>query len=145
MTPAPRRKQQAIFPLCQHMVKMQERRRLEHDGGAEKTRAANEKHAQASEDPVCGVQVRSALAATVQDQKLVSQENGLGDYAPESSGLGQAADRDDQVKQKDEKIAHFGNPTGAPNLCFHLQFGIRQGQAFPAKWICRILFRIAGL
>ena len=24
-TPAPRRKQQAIFPLCQHLVKMQER------------------------------------------------------------------------------------------------------------------------
>jgi hypothetical protein len=116
MTPAPRRKQQAIFPLCQHMVKMQERRRLEHDGGAEKTGAANEEHAQASEDPVCGVQVRSALAATVQDQKLVSQENGLGDYAPESSGLGQADDRDDQVKQKGEKVAHLGNRTRVPNL-----------------------------
>src|SRR5437763_10641915 len=41
-TPAPGREQQAIFPLCQHMVKMQEHRRLAHNGGAEKTRPANE-------------------------------------------------------------------------------------------------------
>jgi hypothetical protein len=110
-TSAPRRKEQAIFPLCQHMVKMQERRRLEHDGGAEKTRPANEKHAQTGNHLVGGAKVRRAFAPAVQDQKLVPHENGLGDYAPESSWLDQADDRDDQVKQKEQEIAHLGNRT----------------------------------
>jgi hypothetical protein len=54
------------------MVKMQERRRLEHEGGAEKTRRANEKRAQTGAQPVGGAQVRRTLAAAVQDQKLLS-------------------------------------------------------------------------
>jgi hypothetical protein len=41
----------------------------------------------------------------------VSHENGLGDYATASSGLDQADNRDDQMKQKDQKIAHLGNRT----------------------------------
>jgi hypothetical protein len=69
------------------MVKMQERRRLEHDGGAEKTRPANEKHAQTGDHPIGGAKVRRAFAPAIQDQKLVPYENGLGDYAPESPGL----------------------------------------------------------
>lgn len=90
---------------------MQKRRRLEHDGGAKKTCPADEKHTQIGHDPVCGAQVRRSLTATVRDQKLVSQENGLGDYAPESSWLAQTDDRDDQMKQKDREITHLGNRT----------------------------------
>jgi hypothetical protein len=93
------------------MVKMQERRRLEHDGGAEKTRPANEKHAQTSDYPVGEAKVRRTFAPAIQDQKLVPHENGLGDYAPESSWLDQADDRDDHVKQKEQEIAHLGNRT----------------------------------
>src|ERR1700676_252409 len=44
-------------------------------------------------------------------RKLVPHENGLDDYAPESSWLDQADDRDDQVKQKEQEIAHLGNRT----------------------------------
>lgn len=90
---------------------MQKRRRLEHDGGAEKTCSADEEHTQTGHYPVCGVQVRRSLTATVQDQKLVSQENGLGDYAAESSGPDQPNDRDDQMNQKDGEITHPGNRT----------------------------------
>jgi hypothetical protein len=71
------------------MVKMQERRRLEHNGG----------------------EVRRTFAPAIQDQKLVPYENGLGDYAPESSWLNQTDDCDDQVKQKNQETAHLGNPT----------------------------------
>jgi hypothetical protein len=77
---------------------MQERRRLEHDGGAQQTCPADEEHTQAGHDPVGGAQVRRSFAATVQDQQLVSHENGLGDDAPVSTGLDQAHDRDDQMK-----------------------------------------------
>jgi len=97
--------------IRQHTVKMQERRRLEHDGGAEKTCPANEKHAQTGDHPVGAAKVRRAFAPAVQDQKLVPHKNGLGDDAPESSWLDQADDRDDQVKQKEQEIAHLGNRT----------------------------------
>jgi hypothetical protein len=85
--PVRRRKQQAIFPFGQKVMKMQERRRLQYDGGAKKTRPANEKQAQTDDHPVCRAQVRRPLAATVEDQKLVPHENGLGDDASKSSGL----------------------------------------------------------
>ena len=90
---------------------MQERRRLEHEGGAEKTRRANEKYAQTGDQPVGGAQVRRTLAATVQDQKLLSNQDGLGDHAPEPSWLCQSDDRDHQMKQKNQEIAHLGNRT----------------------------------
>jgi hypothetical protein len=128
-TPAPWRKQQAIFPLRQHIVKMQERRRLEHDGGAQQTCPADEEHTQAGHDPVGGAQVRRSFAATVQDQKLVSHENGLGDDAPVSSGLDQADDGDDQMKQKDQEIAHLGNRTKVRQSSdFTYNLAIRQEQ-----------------
>jgi hypothetical protein len=85
--PVRRRKQQAIFPFGQNVMKMQERRRLQYDGGAKKTRPANEKQAPTGDHPVCRAQVRRSLAATVEDQKLVPHENGLGDDASKSSGL----------------------------------------------------------
>jgi hypothetical protein len=61
----------------------------------EKTRPANEKHAQTGDQPVGGAQVRRTLAATVQDQKLLSNQDGLGDHAPEPSWLCQPDDGDD--------------------------------------------------
>ena len=54
-------------------------------------------------------QGRRALATTVQDQKPVSPENGLGDYTPQSFRLNQAGDREDQAKQKGHEITHLGN------------------------------------
>ena len=80
---------------------------------AERRRRARpmKKSAQTHDKAIPGSQIGCTLAATVQDQKLVSHENGLGDDAPVSSGLDQADDRDDQVKQKEQEIAHLGNRT----------------------------------
>jgi hypothetical protein len=59
--------------------------------------------------PVGEAKVRRTFAPPIQDQKLVPYENGLGDYAPESPWLNQTDDCDDQVKQKNQEIAHLGN------------------------------------
>ena len=53
-TTAFRGKQQAILSLCQHVVKMQERRWLEHEGRAEKTCPMDEQRTQTGDNPVCG-------------------------------------------------------------------------------------------
>jgi hypothetical protein len=52
--PAPRRKQQTIFPRGQNVVKMQQRRRLQNNGAADKTRPADEEHTQTGHYPVSG-------------------------------------------------------------------------------------------
>jgi hypothetical protein len=103
----PRRKQQAILALCQQMVKTQEGRRLEHDGGAEKTCLANEEYAYTGDDPVSGAKVRRSFAATVQDEQLVPDEHRLGNHAPEPSGLREPDQGDDRMQQEDQEIAHL--------------------------------------
>ena len=69
------------------------------------------KSTQTGDHMVSGAQVRRTLAATVQDQKLVSDQHRLGDHTPEPSGHCQPDDCDNQMKQKDEEIAHLGNRT----------------------------------
>ena len=118
---------------------MQERRRLERDGGTEKTCPADEKRTQTGHDPVGGAQVRGSLMAAVQDQKLVSDQHGLSDHATNSAGLCQPNDGDDQMEQKDQEVAHLGNRTKTCQAFFfrgslefamdrHLaEFGIKAG------------------
>ncbi len=126
-TGAFRRKQQTIFSPSQHLVKMQQRGGLQHHGRTEKTCPANEKSAQTHDKAIPGSQIGCTLAATVQDQKLVPDQHGLSDHPTESSGLCQPDHGNDQMKQKDQEVAHFGNRTKirqASDLTPHLEFAI---------------------
>jgi len=57
-TPAPVRKQHAVFSFPQHTVEVQQSRRLQNDGGTENACPVHEKGTQTGDDPVGGAQLR---------------------------------------------------------------------------------------
>ena len=56
-----RRKQYAILSLLQHPVEMQQRGRLQNNGGAQAACPTNEESAQTGDDPIPAMQVRRAF------------------------------------------------------------------------------------
>ncbi len=118
-------------------MKVHQRGRLQNDRGAQDACPADEQHTQTDDHPVGGAQVRRSFAATIENQKLVSDQHRFGDYATEPSGLCQPDQRNDQMKQKVQRIAHPGNRTKTSQaLAFTVNFGIRHGHVttFNTVW-----------
>jgi hypothetical protein len=69
-TQALRRKQQAILALGQRVMGMQQRGRLQHDGGTEKSCAGNKQCAQTCGDSIPGAQIGRAISTAIQDEQL---------------------------------------------------------------------------
>jgi hypothetical protein len=67
LTPALARKQHAALSFRQHVVEMQQRGRLQDDGGTQNACRVHEQGAQTGDDTLCGAQVGSTLAATIED------------------------------------------------------------------------------
>jgi hypothetical protein len=65
--PALRRKQQAVLSFPQQAVEMEQRGRLQNDGGTENACRAYEKSAQAGEDTIRGTQVGGTLSTTIEN------------------------------------------------------------------------------
>ena len=61
------RKQHAVLSFLQHVVEMQQRGRLQDDGGTENACRVHEQGAQTGDDTLCGAQVGSTLATAIED------------------------------------------------------------------------------
>ena len=90
-------------------MEIQERRRFHNDGGAQDTFAADEQSAQTGDEAIPATQIGRALTAAIQDQKLMPDQDGFGDKGAEPAGLRQPHQSDDQMKQKNEAVAHPDN------------------------------------
>jgi hypothetical protein len=55
------------------------------------------------------MQFRRAFTAAIQDQKLMPDQDRFGDHVAEPAGLSQPHHSDDQMKQKNEEVAHPDN------------------------------------
>src|SRR5262249_24100089 len=111
MAVALRRKQQAIFSLGQRLVQMQQRGRLQSNSRTEKAGSTDEECAQTGDHPVQRAQIRRPFTAAVQDEQLMPEQYGLCQHATEPARVSQPNNGDDQMHQKDQEVAHFGNPT----------------------------------
>jgi hypothetical protein len=78
---------------------MQESGRLRNDGGTKDACRADEDRAQAGEDPIHGTKVGSTLASAIEDQQLMADQHGFGDYGTESARLCQSGQGDDQMNE----------------------------------------------
>ena len=81
----PGRKQHAVLSFAQRTVEMQQRGRLQDDGGTKDTCRAHEQGAHAGDDPIRGTQVGRTLAPAIEDQQLLPHQHGLGDNGTESA------------------------------------------------------------
>jgi predicted RNase H-like HicB family nuclease len=88
---------------------MQQRGRLQNDGGTKNTCRAHEQGAQAGDDPIRGTQVGRTLAPAIEDKQLMPDQHGFGDNGTESTRPRQSGQGDDQMNEYDSEIAHSGN------------------------------------
>ena len=66
-------------------MEMQQRGRLQNDGGAENACRAHEKGAQTGDDTIRGAQIGRTLAAAIEDPQLMFDEHRLGNDGTEAS------------------------------------------------------------
>jgi hypothetical protein len=67
LTAALEGKQHAVLSFRQHMVEMQQRGRLQDDGGTQNACRVHEKGAQTGDDTLCSAQVGSTVEAAIED------------------------------------------------------------------------------
>src|SRR5215471_5505172 len=108
-TTVPGRKQHAVLSIAQQTVEMQQRGRLQNDGGTKDTCLAHEQGAQAGDDPIRGTQVGRTLAPAIEDEQLMPDQHGFGDNGRESTRPCQSGQGDDQMNEYDSEVAHPGN------------------------------------
>jgi hypothetical protein len=89
------------------------------DGGTQNACRDHEKGTQTGDEPLCGAQVGSTLAGAIEDAELMFDEQRFGNDGTEPSRPCKPDDGDNQIKEKDDDIAHPGmvsKPEKTPNL-----------------------------
>jgi len=112
-TSALRRKQQLILSFRQHLVEMETRGWLQNNSRTKQAGLADETSAQTRNRPIHWTEIGRALPVTVQNEQLMPQEHGFTHSGTKTSRTRQPDQGDDQMKQKDDEIAHPGKDTKA--------------------------------
>jgi hypothetical protein len=63
--------------------------------------------AQSCDETIGCPETRRPLPGTIQDQELLLDENGLGDYGTDATRTQESGKRNDDVDEKDDQIAHL--------------------------------------
>jgi hypothetical protein len=102
-----RRGQETVLVLCQQMVEVQQGGRPQDDTRAENASRAHENSTQTGKDTICSTQVGSAPSASVEDQQLMTEQDGFGQEGTDSARPGHSDQGDDQMNEKKENVAHL--------------------------------------
>jgi len=70
------------------------------------THRPHKQSAPAGDEPIREAEVGSAVAGTIEDQQLMFDEEGLGNYGTDAARLCQSGEGGDEVDEKDHEIAH---------------------------------------
>jgi hypothetical protein len=107
LEPALRGEEQAVLALGKDLVKVQKGRRLQNDGRTEQPGRPHKESAPTGDDAIGKAEIRSALARAMEDQQLMFNQDGLGNYGTEAARPRQSGDSRVEVDEKDHEIAHF--------------------------------------
>jgi len=107
LEPALRREEQAVLALGKDLVKVQKGRRLQNDGRTEQPGRPHKESAPTGDDAIREAEIRSALARAMEDQQLMFDQDGLGNYGTDAARPRQSGDSRDEVDEKDHEIAHI--------------------------------------
>jgi len=85
-------------------MKRQKRRRAYGDGDLSDASWTEEQRPESAEQPVAQRQVRRPLASTTQDDRLLLEDEILGDDRSHATGATQLRDQDGHVKQGEREV-----------------------------------------
>jgi len=91
LAPAFRREEQAVLALGHDLVKAQESRRLQNKGRTDQPGRLNEQRAPTGDEAIREEEIGGALAGAMEDQELMFDEEGLGNYGTTPPGLASRA------------------------------------------------------
>jgi hypothetical protein len=106
LAPALRGEKQAVLALGQDLVKVQKGRRLQHDGRTDQPGRPHKKGAAAGDEAIRKAEIGSTLTRAIEDQQLMFDENGLGNYRTDAAWTRQSGGDREEMDEKDHEIAH---------------------------------------
>ena len=98
---------QAVLALGQDMVKVQKGRRLQNDGRTDQPGRPHKQSAPTGNDAIRETEIGSALARAIEDQQLMFDEDGLGNYGTDAARTRKSGDGREEMDEKDHEIAHI--------------------------------------
>jgi len=87
-------------------VEVQQSRGSQYDCRTAQTGRPQEQGAQSCDETIGCLEIRGSLPGSIQDQELLLDENGLGDHGTEAARAKKPADRNDDMKEKHDEMAH---------------------------------------
>jgi len=106
LAPAFRGEKQAVLALGQDLLKVQKGRRLQHDRRTDKPGRPHKQSTPTGHEAIREAKLGSAMARAIEDQQLMFDENGLGNYGTDSARTRQSGDGGEEMDEKDQEIAH---------------------------------------
>ena len=100
------REEPVVLAPGQDSVKVQEGRRLYHDGRADPPGGPHKQGAPTGKEAIRKAEVGSAVAGTIENQQLMFDEEGFGHYGTSAAGACQSDEGGDDMDEKDNEIAH---------------------------------------
>ena len=102
-----RGEEHAVLALGKDLMKVQKGRRLQTDGGTDRPRRPHKESAPTGDDAIREAEIRSVLARAMEDQQLMFNQDGLGNYGTDAARPRHSGDSRDEVDEKNHEIAHF--------------------------------------
>ena len=87
-------------------MEVQQSRGSQYDCRTAQTGRPQEQGAQSCDETIGCLEIRGSLPGSIQDQELLLDENGLGDHGTEAARAKKPADRNDDMKEKHDEMAH---------------------------------------
>jgi hypothetical protein len=96
-----------VLALGQDLVKVQKGRRLQNNGRTDQPGRSHKQSAPAGDEAIRKAEIGSALARAIEDQQLMFDEDGLGNYGTDAARTRKSGDGREEMDEKDHEIAHF--------------------------------------
>ena len=109
-----RGEKQAVLALGQDLVKVQKGRRLQSDGQTEQPGRPHKQSAPTGDDAIRQAKIGSALARAIEDQQLMFDENGLGNYGTDAAGARKSGDGREEMDEKGSRDRAFPHRSKKP-------------------------------
>ena len=100
-------KRRRYFRFLRAWWRLQEGRRFQNDGGTDQAGRPHKQSAPTGDEAIREPEIGSALARAIEDQQLMFDEDGLGNYGADAAATCKSGDGGEEMDEKDHEIAHF--------------------------------------
>jgi hypothetical protein len=94
------------YSVPQSLVDAQKSRGFQYDGRTDPASGANEESTQTDDEAIGKAQIGRPLPGAIENQELLLNQNGLGDHRTDAARPQEPGNRNHDVDEKDDEIAH---------------------------------------